>query len=202
MGFSGDAVTNAELLSWMSTFWPGCTQGAKIGRRPADQAKIVAELANGPTTPDAAVLYDGQHYVIQIFLCNAGGVTVSYFEQVQNAYGYLLGKAQVQALDDDHRVQAVAQTADDFTGIDNGWMASYVAVGRVAEACKLRVGVGNDEDPWSRSRFTGLPSEPPGCCDRWTGSRPPVKPRSALLRGARCGQIAHGTLQFIVHNDL
>ena len=53
------------------------------------KAGIVAELANGPTTPEADhILYEKGIYVIPDFLCNAGGVTVSYFEQVQNAYDY------------------------------------------------------------------------------------------------------------------
>ena len=51
----------------------------------------MAELANGPTTPEADhILYDNGVTVLPDFLCNAGGVTVSYFEQVQNASNFLL----------------------------------------------------------------------------------------------------------------
>ena len=51
--------------------------------------RILAEGANGPTTPDAdPVLFQNGVYVIPDFLCNAGGVTVSYFEMVQNAYNF------------------------------------------------------------------------------------------------------------------
>ena len=53
------------------------------------KAKIVVELANGPTTPEAdAILFKKGVHVIPDFLANAGGVTVSYFEMVQNIMRY------------------------------------------------------------------------------------------------------------------
>jgi len=144
VGFpEGDAVTNAELLELDVDVLALAALENQITAENAARikAKIVAELANGPTTPDAdAVLYYGQHYVIPDFLCNAGGVTVSYFEQVQNAYGYYWKEAHVHELLDEKMTtafQAVAQTADDYH-IDNRMAAYIVAVGRVAEACKLR----------------------------------------------------------------
>ena len=72
------------------------------------QAKIVAELANGPTTPEADQSCSPKGiYVIPDFLCNAGGVTVSYFEQVQNAYNFYWPIEEVSAAagrQDDQRV--------------------------------------------------------------------------------------------------
>ena len=56
----------------------------------------MAELANGPTSPEADdILYKNGVHIIPDFLCNAGGVTVSYFEMVQNAYMYYWDEAEV-----------------------------------------------------------------------------------------------------------
>jgi len=61
------------------------------------KASIVVELANGPTTPEAdEILYANNVHVIPDFLCNAGGVTVSYFEMVQNFSMYYWDEKEVQ----------------------------------------------------------------------------------------------------------
>ncbi|HLF89248.1 MAG TPA: Glu/Leu/Phe/Val dehydrogenase [Anaerolineales bacterium] len=62
----------------------------------SDRVKIVAEGANGPTTPEADVVFKANNvFVIPDFLCNAGGVTVSYFEGVQNQMNYYWGHQEV-----------------------------------------------------------------------------------------------------------
>jgi len=62
------------------------------------KAKLIVEMANGPTTPEAEIILNnkGVHIVPDI-LANAGGVTVSYLEQVQNAYSYYWEESEVLA---------------------------------------------------------------------------------------------------------
>ncbi len=103
--------------------------------------KISCELANGPTTPEAdEILYQNNVFVLPDFLANAGGVTVSYFEQVQNTYNFYWPLEEVQARLDEKMTKA-------FHGVYRMYnqekvhmrQAAYlVSVARVAEACKLR----------------------------------------------------------------
>ncbi len=91
-GFPGaESISNEKLLELdVTVLFPAALENM-ITDKNAERikAKIVCELANGPTTPEAdAVLCKNKVFVIPDFLANAGGVTVSYFEQVQNAYNY------------------------------------------------------------------------------------------------------------------
>jgi glutamate dehydrogenase (NAD(P)+) len=105
------------------------------------KAKILAELANGSTTPEAdAVLYENGVHVIPDFLCNAGGVTVSYFEMVQNASMYYWNLDEVHERLANKMSKAYTQVLDAAKTYDiNMRKAAYVvAVNRVVETMKLR----------------------------------------------------------------
>ncbi|MBL7200453.1 MAG: Glu/Leu/Phe/Val dehydrogenase [Anaerolineae bacterium] len=139
----GDRITNAELLTLdVDVLIPAAMEGVlRADNADAVKAKIVAELADGPSTPEAdVILFDRGVYVIPDFLCNAGAVTVSYFEQVQNAYGFYWDADLIyERLDQKmtsafHGVQEVAQRYN----IHHRVAAYLIAVARVAEACRLR----------------------------------------------------------------
>ncbi len=137
------SITNDELLELDVTISiPSALESVITDRNAANMpAKIIVELANGPTTPEAdKILFDAGTYVIPDFLCNAGGVTVSYFEMVQNAYDYYWTEELVhERLDEKmtaafHAVHDVAQVYK----VHNRLAAYLVAINRVAEAVKLR----------------------------------------------------------------
>jgi len=105
------------------------------------KAKIIAELANGPTTPEADdILYENGVHVVPDFLCNAGGVTVSYFEMVQNFHMYCWDEKEVHERLEKKMVNAyhsVLNTSQEYN--INMRQAAYVrAIERVVQAMKLR----------------------------------------------------------------
>lgn len=108
---------------------------------PQVKAKILAELANGPTTIEAdTILTEKGVHIIPDFLCNAGGVTVSYFEMVQNAYMYYWDDEEVYSRLDKKMTTAyheVLKTSQKMS-INMRQAAYIVAVGRVLQAMKDR----------------------------------------------------------------
>jgi glutamate dehydrogenase (NAD(P)+) len=103
--------------------------------------KIIAEGANGPTTPEADnILSERNIFVLPDFLANAGGVTCSYFEQVQSNMNYfwekdeVLGKLDVKMTSAFQSVHNVAQKRKLFMRD----AAYLIAIARVAQACRDR----------------------------------------------------------------
>ena len=122
--------------------------GASRTRSPATTSadiqppcKLIAEGANGPTTPEAdKVIQDAGIFVIPDFLANAGGVTCSYFEQVQSNMNYYWEKDEVLGKLD-VKMTAAFHAVSDLASKRKLYMrdAAYViAISRVAQACKSR----------------------------------------------------------------
>lgn len=107
----------------------------------SNKVKIIAEGANGPTTPEAdKIIKEKNIFVIPDFLANAGGVTCSYFEQVQSNMNYYWEKDEVLGKLD--YIMTVAFTAVSELAKNNKMYmrdAAYViSIRRVAQACKDR----------------------------------------------------------------
>ena len=93
-----EKITNEELLALETTILIPSALSRVITENNANniKAKVILELANGPITTDAdAILHKKGIIVIPDILANSGGVTVSYFEWVQNNYGYYWDKDKV-----------------------------------------------------------------------------------------------------------
>ncbi len=123
---------------------PAAIEGVITGENAhqiSDTVKILAEGANGPTTPEAdEILKTRQIFVIPDFLCNAGGVTCSYFEQVQSDMNYYWEEEEVLAKLDKKMTsafRAVLKTALD-KGLYTRDAAYWVAIGKVEQAMRLR----------------------------------------------------------------
>jgi len=139
----GKAISNQELLELdVEILAPSALENQITADNAANvRAGIIAEAANGPTTPAAdQILFESGKIVIPDILANAGGVTVSYFEWVQDFYAYFWEESEVdkgleRAMTRAYR--AVADTAKKYrTTLREG--AYVVAIGRVAEATRLR----------------------------------------------------------------
>ncbi len=143
-GFPGaQKISNEDLLKLdVDILIPAALEN-QITSKNASQikAKIVAEAANGPTTPEAdEVLFKNKTTVLPDILANAGGVTVSYFEWVQDLQGYFWPEKDVNERLEAVMAQsykAVADTAEKY-GVNNRTGAYAIAVDRVATAIRLR----------------------------------------------------------------
>jgi glutamate dehydrogenase (NAD(P)+) len=139
----GEAITNEDLLEMgVTVLFPAALENVITASNASKvKCRISCELANGPTTPEADdMLHANGVFVLPDFLANAGGVTVSYFEQVQNTYNFYWPLNEVhQRLDEKmsrafHGVYQMHQREK----INMRQAAYLVSVARVAEACKLR----------------------------------------------------------------
>jgi glutamate dehydrogenase (NAD(P)+) len=121
---------------------PAATEGV-ITAANADriQALIIAEAANGPTTPEAdQILFKKGRFVIPDILANSGGVTVSYFEWVQDLQSFFWGVEEITRKLEmimNRAFIAVADKADQYS-CDMRLAANMLAISRVAEATQMR----------------------------------------------------------------
>ncbi len=138
-----DEITNAELLELpVDVLVPAAMEGQITGHN-ADRvrARIVAEAANGPTTPSAdEILYDKGVFVVPDILANGGGVTVSYFEWVQNTQKLFWNEADINQKLDSIMTRAFHEVLDiaQKERVPMRTAAYILGVGRVANAKKLR----------------------------------------------------------------
>ncbi len=144
VGFKGtDLITNGDLLTLDCDILVPAALENQINLDNADliKARIVAEAANGPVTPGAdRILFDKGIFDIPDILANAGGVTVSYFEWVQDQYGFFWSDEEVNKYLEKTMVKAfyeVYEKAKQFkVHLRTG--AYCLAIDRVAEATRIR----------------------------------------------------------------
>ncbi len=143
-GFSGAQTLSVEAFfsQDMDILVPAALENSITKENASSiKAKLILELANGPLTPEAdEILAQKGVEVIPDILANAGGVAVSYFEQVQNAYGYYWSEAEVLEklkILMQEAFEAVWKQKEKYhTNLRNA--AYLVAVSRIAEAMKNR----------------------------------------------------------------
>lgn len=138
-----DNITNQELLELQcDVLIPAALENVITERNAGNiKAKIIAEAANGPTTPAAQpILDDNNVYVIPDILCNAGGVTVSYFEWVQSLQSIYWSADDVDKRLRDLMVNSFRAVHEEAANknLNMRDAAFNIAVGRVARAQQLR----------------------------------------------------------------
>lgn len=138
-----ERVTNKELLEIECDVLAPCATENQITSENADRirCKVLAEGANGPTTPQAdQILHGNGVFVIPDILANAGGVTVSYFEWVQDRMGYFWRESEVNERLENIMVASfndVSRYADQHN-VDTRTAAYMLAIDRVAYDTKMR----------------------------------------------------------------
>src|SRR5256714_1689842 len=143
-GFSGaEPLTNDNLFKLdVDVLIPAALENQiTITNAPDIKAKVVIEGANGPTTPDAhRHLHERGVFVVPDILANSAGVTTSYFEWVQDRYGYFWTEREVNERLEAKMCEAfnaVLQTALRFR-VDMRTAAYIVAISRVATVTRMR----------------------------------------------------------------
>lgn len=139
----GEAVSNSQLLELdCDILVPAALEG-QITHENAGRikAKIVAEAANGPTTPAAdQILYNNGVFVLPDILANAGGVTVSYFEWVQDLQSFFWSEQETNSRLHQIMTRSFAEVHKiaQERKVDMRTAAYILAVGRVADATRTR----------------------------------------------------------------
>ncbi len=138
-----DTITNKELLELDCDILVPAAVGNQITEENAEniRAEIIVEAANGPTTLEATkILTERRKLIVPDVLASAGGVTVSYFEWVQNNQGYYWSEEEIEEKLENTMVKAfenvynMAQTRN----INMRLAAYMVGVRKLAEACRFR----------------------------------------------------------------
>jgi glutamate dehydrogenase (NAD(P)+) len=138
-----EAVSNADLLELpCDILIPAATEGQLTGRNASRiRPRLIIEAANGPTTPEAdAIFNDRGITVIPDILANAGGVTVSYFEWVQDLQRFFWAEQQINSELERIMRRSYQATYDKSqnVGVSMRMGAYLLAVTRVAEATAAR----------------------------------------------------------------
>jgi glutamate dehydrogenase (NAD(P)+) len=138
-----DHITNQELLELECDVLAPCATENQITSQNAHRinCKILAEGANGPTTPKAdKILYEKGIFVIPDILANAGGVTVSYFEWVQDRMGYFWREDEVNERLRDKMVASFNELCQysEKHKVDTRTAAYMLAIDRVAYDTRMR----------------------------------------------------------------
>jgi glutamate dehydrogenase (NAD(P)+) len=140
---NADTIGNTELLELECDVLAPCATENQITSENAGRirCKILAEGANGPTTPKAdQILFDNGVFVIPDILANAGGVTVSYFEWVQDRMGYFWREDEVNQRLEEKMVASFNELSvlADLHNVDTRTAAYMLAIDRVAYDTRMR----------------------------------------------------------------